>query len=165
MDEQDQVTTKKINGHIHKITPIIDKVGNIIHHSVKSFQIELTFHDIFQIAVGAYILTIPVSLTEEVWVLTEQLALRKILYLGALSIFFIACFVYSHSFRGHLKENWIHFINRIIATYFVSLFAVGLFLTLIDKCPWGTDNILAIKRLVFIAFPASMAATISDSMK
>ena len=165
MDEQDQVTTKKINGHIHKIIPIIDKAGNIIHHSVKSFQIELTLHDIFQIIVGAYILTIPISLTEEVWLLTEQLVLRKIVYLGLLSIFFTACFVYTHSFRGHLKGNWYHFLSRVIATYFVSLFAVGLFLTLIDKCPWGTDNILAIKRLIFIAFPASMAATVSDSMK
>ena len=56
-------------------------------------------------------------------------------------------------------------MKRVIATYGISLLAVGLFLTVITKCPWGVDNILAIKRIILVAFPASMAATLSDTIK
>jgi hypothetical protein len=47
----------------------------------------------------------------------------------------------------------------------LSLLVVGLLMTLIEKCPWGTDNILAVKRIIIAAFPASMAATLSDTLK
>jgi hypothetical protein len=42
---------------------------------------------------------------------------------------------------------------------------VALILTIIQKCPWGVDNILALKRIAIVAFPASMSATISDTIK
>jgi len=38
-------------------------------------------------------------------------------------------------------------------------------LTLIEKCPWGVDNILALKRMIIVAFPSSMSAAISDTLK
>jgi hypothetical protein len=42
---------------------------------------------------------------------------------------------------------------------------VGLLLSVIEKCPWGVNNLLAIKRIIITAFPASMAATVSDAIK
>jgi len=135
------------------------------HFPTIHYQFELKLHDIFQIIVGAYILAVPVAFTEEVWVLSAELAMRNIYWISGMSFFFITCFVYTNIYHGNIKENWMHFIKRIFATYFVTLVAVGWFLTLIDKCPWATDYILAIKRIILVGFPASMAATISDSMK
>ena len=128
-------------------------------------QFELKLHDIFQIIVGAYILAVPVAFTEEVWVLSAELAMRNIYWIAGMSVFFITCFVYTNIYHNNFKENWVHFVKRVLATYIVTLVAVGWFLTLIDKCPWATDHILAIKRIILVGFPASMAATISDSMK
>jgi hypothetical protein len=45
------------------------------------------------------------------------------------------------------------------------LLVVGLLLTIIQKCPWGTDNLLAVKRILIVAFPASMSAAVSDTLK
>jgi len=55
--------------------------------------------------------------------------------------------------------------KMVLATYLLSLFVVGLLLTIIEKFPWGVNNILAIKRIVISTLPASMAATVSDAMK
>jgi hypothetical protein len=38
-------------------------------------------------------------------------------------------------------------------------------LTQIQQCPWGIDNALAMKRIIVVAFPASMSATVTDALK
>ena len=54
---------------------------------------------------------------------------------------------------------------RSISTYVFALVVVAVLLTLVGKCPWGVDNVLAIKRIVVVAFPASMSATVTDALK
>lgn len=70
-------------------------------------------------------------------------------------------------FKCHFDEIEIaaDYFKRVIAVYFFSLFVVGLLLTIIQKCPWGVDNVLAIKRILIVSFPASMAAAVSDTLK
>jgi uncharacterized membrane protein len=57
------------------------------------------------------------------------------------------------------------FFVRVIGTYVVSFVVVAILLTVIGQCPWGTDNMLALKRIVVVAFPASMSATVTDALK
>ena len=168
MEEQKRVGIpfiKRINGYLHKVTPIVDGTGKVVHSIVTPFQIELRPRDVFQIIVGAFLLAVPVAFTEEVWILSEQLPLKNICYLAAISVFFIACFVYFNFYRFTLKEHLLDYIKRVFFTYGLSLVAVGLFLTIITKCPWGVDNLLAVKRIILVAFPASMAATLSDTIR
>ncbi len=42
---------------------------------------------------------------------------------------------------------------------------VALLLTIIQKCPWGVDNLLAIKRVIIVSFPAAMSGTLSDMIR
>ncbi len=156
---------KRIGGYLHKVTPIVDGTGKVINSIVTPFQVELKPRDIFQMIVGAYILCVPVAFTEEVWTLSQELPLKNVMYVAGMSVFFVACYVYFNFYRYNLKENIFEYIKRVIATYGVSLLAVGLFLTVIDKCPWQTDMILAVKRIILVTFPSSMAATISDTIK
>lgn len=156
---------KTIGGYVHKITPVFDSTGKLINNIITPFQVELRSRDVFQIIVGAYLLCVPVAFTEEVWVLSEQLPLKNVLYIASLSVFFIACFIYFNFFRENFKSHIFDYIKRVVATYGLSLLAVGLFLTIILKCPWETDRILAIKRIILVSFPASMAATLSDTLK
>jgi uncharacterized membrane protein len=156
---------KRIGGYLHKVTPIVDSTGKVIHSIVTPFQVELKPRDIFQMIVGSYLLCVPVAMSEEVWVLSRDLAFSNIIGILLLSLFFVSSFVYFNYYRYHLKGHWLNFLKRIIATYAVSFIAVGLFLTLIDKCPWNSDYFLAIKRIVLVAFPSTMAATLSDTIK
>jgi uncharacterized membrane protein len=162
--EQEEKITR-IGGYLHKITTILDSSGKVLYRSISPLMVELRPRDIMQMMVGATILAIPLGYTEETWNLGERLPLTNVLYLTALSMLFIALFVYYNFYRFHLKGRVFEYIKRVLATYFVSLIVVGVLLTIIEKCPWQTDYLLAIKRIIIVAFPASMSATIADVLK
>jgi len=164
-DYSENYTIKRIGGHLHKIVPVLDKTGEVLHHAVHPFQVEFKFRDLFQVMVGASILAVPVAFTEEVWGLSAELHLKNILILAMFSLFIIAVYSYYNIYHTHLRNHYFEFIKRVFLTYAVALFVVAVFLTIIQRCPWGTDNILAIKRIILIAFPASMSGVLSDSMK
>jgi len=87
-----KVTIKRIGGYLHRVTQIVDSADKVISSVITPFQVELRPRDIFQIIVGSYLLAVPVAFTEEVWVLSEELPLRNIVYVAILSLFFIASF-------------------------------------------------------------------------
>ena len=158
-------TIKRIGGYLHKIVPLVDSTGKVVHHVITPLMIELRIRDIMQIIVGSAILAIPVGFTEETWNLGESLPLKNVVLLTVISILFLAAFVYFTFYRYHLKGHVFQYIQRTTAIYILSLFVVGILLTTIEKCPWGMDNVLALKRIIIVAFPASMSAAVSDSIK
>ena len=156
---------KRIGGYLHRLTPIVDNTGKIISHTITPFMVEFRPRDLMQVIVGASVLAVPVAFTEETWKLGEELALKNVLLLGGISLLFIAMFVYFNFYRFHLKNHVFEYIKRVIITYFCSFILVGILLTIIQRCPWNTNSILAIKRIIIVVFPVSMSATISDTMK
>lgn len=163
--ENNKPTIERIGGYLQKVTTLKDNSGKMIQTVMSPFMVELKPRDILQIIIGATILAIPVGLTEETWILAKELALPRVFLLGIISLLFLALFIYFNFYRFHLKEHMFNYIKRVLATYLLSLIVVGLLLTIIDKCPWGIDNILAIKRVIITAFPSSMAATLSDTLR
>ncbi|MFP4460505.1 MAG: DUF2391 family protein [Candidatus Zixiibacteriota bacterium] len=163
--EVKQISTKRIGGYLHKIVPIADKSGKIISYALKPLMVEFTVRDIIQVLVGAALLAIPVSLTEEAWKLGEELPLLNVISISILSLLFISLFVYFNIYRNNFKGHVIEFFKRVIGTYLLSFFVVASILTIIQKCPWGIDNIVAIKRIIIVSFPASMSGTLSDAIK
>lgn len=156
---------KRIGGYLHRVVPIFDNAGKIINYSLTPLMVEFRPRDLMQVIVGASILAVPVAFTEETWKLAEILPLKNVISLSALSLFFIASFVYFNFYRFTFKKHVIEYFKRIIAVYILSLLVVGLILTIIQKCPWGENNLLALKRILIVAFPASMSAAISDTLK
>jgi len=160
-----ETTTKQIGGYLHKITPVADKSGKILSYVMKPLMVEFKLRDIFQVSVGSALLAIPVSFTEEAWKLGETLPNHNIIGITLFSLVLTSVFVYFNFYRLNFKGNEFNFIKRVIGTYIISMIIVGIILTLIDKCPWGTNDILTIKRMVIVAFPAAMSGTLSDSIK
>lgn len=156
---------KRFGGYLHKVIPILDSTGKIIQYVVKPFMVELRPRDIMQIIVGSAILAIPVAVTEEVWQLSIKLPFQNVIVLFIISILFISLYVYFNFYRFHLKEFLFPFIKRVFAIYILSLFIVAILLITIDQCPILTNFEIAIKRIIIVAFPSSMSATVSDSMK
>ena len=152
-------------GYLHTIIPIFDSSGKLIQKVVKPLKVELVFRDIIQIFVGATLLAIPMAFTEETWQLGARLPLTNVLILSLVSIFFIAIFVYANFYRYYLRGFIFDYIKRVLAIYLISLIVVGLLMTLIQQCPWGEDDLLAIKRIILVAFPASMSAVATDAIK
>jgi len=128
-------------------------------------MVELRLKDVIQIFIGASLLAIPMAYTEETWQLGESLPLMNIAILSLLSLVFIAIFVYANFYRYYLKGFRFEYVKRVLAIYLISLIVVGFLMTVIQQCPWGVDNLLAIKRIIIVAFPASMSAVAVDALK
>ena len=158
-------TIQRIGGYLHRIVPIVDNTGKVISHATRPFMVEVRARDVMQMMVGASILAIPVGFTEETWNLGTTLPLRNVLALTCISLLFIAAFVYFNFYRFHLKGYRWQFVKRVFGIYVVALAVVAVLLTIIDKCPWGIDNVVAMKRVIIVAFPASMSAAVSDMLK
>jgi uncharacterized membrane protein len=156
---------RRIGGYLHKVVPVFDNTGKIINYAVKPLMVEFKLRDLMQVIIGSVILAIPVGVTEEVWVLSESLPLGNVLWFAGVSLFFIAFFVYFNYYKGQTKKYSLEFIKRVAITYVISLLVVAGFLTMIQKAPWEADLLLALKRTIIVAFPASMSATISDIIK
>lgn len=156
---------ERINGHLHRVVPILGKSGEVLSYALKPIMVEFKPRDVFQIVVGSSILAVPVAYTEEAWVLAETLPNNNVMGVALLSFIIIGAFVYFNFYRGNLLLYLFEFIKRVLFTYLISFVVVAVFLTLIDKCPWGIDNILAIKRVVIVSFPAAMSGTLSDTIK
>lgn len=166
MEEQKPETkVKRIGGYLHHVIPVFDSAGKIINYSLTPLMVEFRPRDLMQVIVGAAILAVPVAFTEETWNLGESLPMKNTLLLSVLSLLFIAGFVYFNFYRYNFKEHVFEFLKRVICIYFFSLMIVGLILTIIQKCPWGQDNLLALRRIMIVAFPASMSAAVSDTLK
>lgn len=158
-------SVKRIGGYLYRIVPIINDAGKIIYFSIKPLMIEFRPRDIMQVVVGASLFAIPLAFTEEVWALGAQLPAQNVAGIAFVSVTFIAAFVFFNIFRFNLKKNVFNYFIRVIGTYALSALVVAAILTLIGKCPWGVDNAVAIKRIVLVAFPASMSGTLSDTIR
>jgi uncharacterized membrane protein len=128
-------------------------------------MVEVKFRDVMQMIIGATILAIPVGFTEEAWNLSAQLPTANVLILSFISLLFVSLFVYFNFYRYNFQKYKVQFFKRSLGIYIISLLVVGCFLTIIQKCPWGIDNILALKRIIIVAMPASMSAAVSDMLK
>ena len=64
---------------LHRIIPILDASGKVIHRVVKPLMVEVRARDVVQVIVGASILAIPAGFTEETWNLGEQLPVANII--------------------------------------------------------------------------------------
>ncbi len=124
-----------------------------------SFNLE----DASQVAIGAFALAVPISFSEEAWILGETLPLTNLLMVFVLSISFLGFFAYESVFQGNIKNRIPVFLCRIAITYTITAIVVVLVLFSIDKFPLLTDTIIAFKRLIVISMPASMGAIIVDS--
>ncbi|MEE4273682.1 MAG: DUF2391 family protein [Thermoanaerobaculales bacterium] len=167
MADETKETVKRIGRgqHLHRVIPILDASGKVIDRVVKPLMVELRARDVFQVIVGASILAIPAGFTEETWNLGEELAMANIGALAAISIAFVALFVYSNFYRGYIQGYRWEFVKRVVVIYTMSLAVVAVLLTLIGKCPWGVDNLLALKRIVIVGLPSSLSAAVSDALK
>jgi uncharacterized membrane protein len=156
---------ERVGGYLHRVVPIADGAGNIISHALKPLMVEFRPRDLMQVIVGASILAVPVAFTEETWRLGQTLPFRNVLILSAVSLLFIALFVYFNFYRFAFKGHVLEYVKRVLSIYLFSLFVVGALLTVIQQAPWASNVVLAMKRVLIVAFPASMSAAVSDALK
>jgi uncharacterized membrane protein len=159
-------STQRINGRLHSIDEIRSEAGELLSRVASPLRVEFKPGDITQLIVGALMLGVPVALTEEVWNLGEALSPLRIFMIVAVSLavnsFFVKALFYPK--QTDLSEYRYQFIMRVFAAYAIALLTALLLLDIIGM-GFLTDPVLAIKRAVIIALPASFAATAVDYIR
>jgi uncharacterized membrane protein len=143
------------------------EVGLNHNEVIHKGRLRVDFHpkDMLQVIVGAAILAIPVGLTQETWELGQELPFANVLGFLVLSFLFISAFTYYMYHSEKIEFHWDIFFTRVAATYLFSFIVVALLLALIQKTPWATDWILALKRVIIVTFPSSMSAAVADTIR
>jgi uncharacterized membrane protein len=121
------------------------------------------FEDASQIFVGAFALAVPISFTQDAWLLGETLPIANLMMLIVLSLLFLSGYTYESVFQRNIKGRVWLFTARIIIAYLITVMVVALTLFCINKLPLFDDPITALRRIIVIAMPASMGAIIVDS--
>ena len=167
MDEKFTTIRKivRVGGLLRELLVVKDEGGIVLHKVLSPFMVEFRLKDALQVVVGAAILSIPVSFTEEVWNLGAKLPFNNVMGILFLSLLFISTFVYFNFYKGNIKGHQFEFIKRVLLTYLISLGVVSIIMTLIEQAPWGTNWILALKRIIIVTFPASMSGTLVDTIR
>ena len=157
--------TVRVGGKLKEIVTVEDEKGNVIDRIIAPLMVEFYARDFLQVMIGAALLAIPVAFTEETWDLGSTLPLRNVLGISFLSLIFIATFVHYNFYRSSFRGHTIEFCKRVLSIYLLSMLVVAIILTLIQRAPWQTDWLLAIKRVILVSFPASMSAAVADMIK
>jgi uncharacterized membrane protein len=121
--------------------------------------------DLAEIFVGATVLAFPIAVTEEVWIISEELTLGRQIFVVLVSILVLAWFGYMTFYRNRLRQHWREFVVRVVSVYLITLLDVGLILAAIDRLGLAAEPIIALKRVILVAFPASFSATVVDSLR
>lgn len=124
-----------------------------------SFNLE----DASQVTIGAFALAVPISFSEEAWRIGETLPATNLLLVFVLSVTFLGLFAYGSVFQGNIKYRVPVFVVRIVIAYVIAALVVALVLFSLNKFPLLTEPVIAMKRMIVIAMPASMGAIIVDS--
>ena len=84
--------------------------------------------------------------------------------LALISIVFVALYVYFTYYRDLFHQYRFEYVKRVLAIYLLALMVVATLLTVIQIAAWPDDPVVALKRFVIVAFPATMSAAVSDAL-
>ena len=120
--------------------------------------------DASQIAIGAFAMSMPIAFTQEAWQMAESLPTINLVFLCLMSLLFLTLYTYYSLFQGNVRYRLASYIIRIITAYSITLVVVGCVLFALDKFPLMSEPLVAFKRLLIIAMPASLGAIIVDGL-
>ena len=124
----------------------------------------INWRDIAEIIIGSLVLAFPVAVTQEVWDTSVEISMLRVLLISLSSLVFISFFVRTVYFTETTLTSSRQIAGRALSVYFITLATAAATLYAIDQLPLTTDTLVAVKRTIIVAFPASFAATAVDSL-
>jgi uncharacterized membrane protein len=160
--------TVKVGENHGIIKTIMTESGHIVSKTFSPLMTNFEKKDIAQVFIGSLLLASPFMVTEEVWALGAELSVANAALFFLLTIFSLITLIYYTKYRSMTVDGHIHkseFLKRVIGTYLISFITVAVLLTLLDKAPWETDVLIALKRTILIALPATLGGATADLVR
>jgi len=128
---------------------------------------KFAFDDIAQQIVGAMIISAPLAVTAEVWMLANSLDLIKIILIIGVTLLFDILLIYYTKYQSVEKENVLKFIPlRLVSLLVISYLTSGLILFLFGVIGGQVNSTLwAAKLILFVGLFANIGAGAADMLK
>ncbi len=136
------------------------------HHKRKKTAHEIHPEDIAQLIFGSCLLAVPVAFTEEVWRIGETIQEFNVGIIFIFSLFIIAVATFHTGYKHVVVtlEDWGYW-KKVLSSYVVIFATVTFLLVMIEKAPWQLHPIVAFKRSIILALPASLSAVTADLIR
>jgi len=125
--------------------------------------------DLAQQVVGAFILSAPFSVTEEVWNLANNLSFFRVVILIFFTVFVSTLIIYYTKFQRVAKEDigkpYVHIPKRLVSLFIVSYSCAFFVLWLFGVIGYITDPYWIFKLVVFVSFFSSLGAATADILR
>ncbi|WP_327078758.1 DUF2391 family protein [Photobacterium halotolerans] len=95
--------------------------------------------------------------------LSESLPLLNLSVLVVLTLLFMGLYAYQSMFGQNIRKRVPVFLARVLGAYLITYLVVCLILFSLNQFPIIDNWVVAVKRALIIAMPASMGAIIVDS--
>jgi uncharacterized membrane protein len=134
-------------------------------NELRSVRTRFSRKDAAEISIGCCVMAFPAATTEEIWKLGETLSTGRVLLFAAASMFFLALLMYQLHHGADVQSDHRDFWLRALSTYGLTLAISALILFGVDRLELLVNPLVGIKRTILVAFPASFAATVVDSLR
>jgi len=128
---------------------------------------EFAWDDLAQQIVGAIILSTPLAVTEEVWMLSQQLDLARVATIIAITLIFNILLIYYTKYQVVKEQKILSFIPlRILSQLIVSYSSAAIMLFVFGVIGYQVSSSLGIIKLViFVGLFANIGAGTADLLK
>ena len=122
----------------------------------------IRWNDLAEVALGACIIGFPVAASEAVWSLSLELSIGRVLTWAVVTVLILSAVVYSIHRDDRSTLSHTFYLSRVAMTYSLTMLISAMLLLGVDRLDLFHDPIIALKRTIIVAFPASLAATLVD---
>ena len=162
----------EIKDDVDEIKEDVDEIIKKQDSILKKFKSKLkpdkfAYDDVAQQIVGAIILSTPLAVTEEVWILAGALDITRLILIVLVTLIFDILLIYYTKYQKVEKENILNFIPlRLVSLLVVSYLAATLILYLFGVIGGQVDSMLwAFKLILFVGLFANIGAGAADILK
>lgn len=159
-------TIINVDGEIERVRAYLAADDTVIKSVVTPVMVKFMPRDLAQVAFGAALLGIPVSLTQEAWAIGEALPMGNAVGIVALTLILVAMLAYFTEYRQTRRRGHeIEYVKRVLGTYLIAAGVVATVLTLLGLAAWSTEPIVALKQVILITLPAALAGASADLIR
>lgn len=159
-------TIINVDGEVERVRAYVTTDGTVIKSVVTPVMVKFMPRDLAQVAFGAALLGIPVSLTQEAWEIGRGLPTGNALGIVALTLVLVAMLAYFTEYRQtRHRGHEIEYVKRVLGTYLIAAGVVTTVLTLLGLAPWQTEPLAALKQVALITLPAALAGASADLIR
>lgn len=109
--------------------------------------------------VGTSIVAVPMGFMDEVTNLSENIPALNTAIIVLLSLISIFLFYQmDHRIKGEKRS---YFLMQVLGSYVLSLLITAFLLSLFLQSPWDIDPLVALKQIIIVSLPASLAGALA----